>query len=240
LLSAFRPAFEDPEPLVRVESFEALGFLETPQQEILDILVRGLQDKDKRAKQRAIEALERKGAAAKSAAPKLIEILKGPEFELHESAAKTLGAVAGKDKEVKNVLLEALQNDASPGSQIGAADAFAALGSSGVEAIPILVETLRKGTLRKPQQLSRLELSSVCALSEMGTAAEPAVVLLIQILKDAAHPLNDRLLAAHAIGSIGIRRQEAMIALQNIARNEREDPSLRQVTSVSLEKLKKG
>jgi HEAT repeat protein len=240
LLPAMRKAGEDKDPSVRAAFYEGLGRLNGQAEDLLNLLRAGLEDTNILVQKKSIEAIEKKQGAAKTLVPKLVQILKGPQKELHQGAARALGTIAPDDKGTVKALLDALQNESSAGSQIGAAEAFAKIGPSAEEAIPILLQIARKPANKNPPEIGVIERTALYALSGMGAKAQAILPRLIEILKDQSYSEDDRIHACVWMREIGVPRKEAIIALQDIERNQHEPESLRFNAKVSLAVLRKG
>src|SRR5207248_5528736 len=97
------------------------------------------------------------------------------------------------------VLLLALQNQSSLGSQIGAAEAFAKIGPSASEAIPILIDIVRKAPKKSPPKIGELQGMALYALEHMGPRAQAVLPLVVESLKERRYSANDRVGACAAI-----------------------------------------
>jgi hypothetical protein len=238
-LPEIRIGQQDENASVRAAFYECLGWFDAQSLDLLDLLSQGLKDKDISVRKKAIEAVESKERSASHLIPQLIDILRGDEKELHQSAARALGAVAPQDKEVRKVLLQALQNQSSLASQVGAAEALAKIVPPASEAIPILIDIVRKAPKKSPPKIGKLEGMALYALGHMGPSAQAVLPLVIEILKDRAYSESDRVGACATIGEIGVLDKDVIAILEAVERDENESYSLRFNAGLSLAILRR-
>ncbi|MBI4658393.1 MAG: HEAT repeat domain-containing protein [Verrucomicrobia bacterium] len=145
------------------------------------------------------------GEAAKDAEPILLELIRDPNPQTRETAARSLGWIKASPEKAIPALKEAL-NDPAPQVRSAALDGLAKYGEAAREFIPTMIDLLR-GTNGW---------AAANALGDLGPIAEPAVPALVKAIQGSA-----RASAIHALGRIGPAARLAVPALLTAAN----DPS---------------
>ncbi len=231
----------DEDPLVRRAALRALRIIRLPSEQAIPLMAQVLQDADPRvvvhalnsmaelgeegvpvltlaldhpqAKYWACLVLAEIGPAAKSAAPKLVELLKDPEEEVRMQAAIALGEIGPEAAPVAaEPLIVALQEDKAGGVRYGSAFALGKMKAAKAD------EALRAAAAGDD---AFLQLTSVWALMEINpndeSLAEKSVELIIAGLKSEDNPALQHA-AAHLVAESKVSNEkvaEHMIAALN-------------------------
>jgi len=152
--------------------------------------------------------LQRLGGRAKLALPALIKALDDEDKQVWSSAVTAIAAIGPDAKEAIPVLIADLDTSGRrgrrqrDGRQIVMRSAYA-LSRLGPEAIPPLVEALRK-------EDAGLRIGAAHALGPFGAEARAAIPLLINNLADGRDPVSEE--SAHALSQIGPEAGPALVA----------------------------
>lgn len=185
-------------PLVRI-----LGAIGNRSAEVVAPLVDALEDPDAGVRMAAAAGLAKSGEPAVIALRKL---LKGPNAELRNLAAQTLGVMGPMAKVAIPDLESALGAEQAVADS--AAQSLAAMGEPGVEA---LGRGLRRGTAETRCRILRV-------LAGLGEGAFPAKTSILNTLKD-GDPLV-RVGACGALGALGPHGQDTVQPLARMLRDK--------------------
>ncbi|MEP7339924.1 MAG: HEAT repeat domain-containing protein [Acidobacteriota bacterium] len=161
--------------------------------------------------------------------------VKGSEHRVPEKISDELARLAGLDAET----IKAAQNkqriklwkaalDTPEAADRGTV--VMALGQSGSETVPILVEVLVKDPHPQVREFAAI------AISRMGPDAKAAVPALIDALKDLA--IGVRSWSAQALGMIGPEAKAALPALKELSSDDNQE--LRSIAERALQQIKAG
>lgn len=179
---------------VRAITVRALGRIAGPA--AAPDLMRSLDDRNSFVRSAAAASLGAMGKSAAPSAPKLRSLLADSSLGVRIEAARALWQVTGDTTEAVPVLIRALVP--------GVWDAALALGSMGAaasNAVPALVTMMKREKVPRPLRETPV---SALALGQIGAAAVPA---LIPLLQDADPRI--RTSAALALGFAGAHAREA-------------------------------
>jgi HEAT repeat protein len=202
-------------------------------------LVKQLKDGDNDARRAAARALADGGAESKEAVPALIQALKDRDTFVRRFSAQALGEI-GPDAQSAVPALAAALDDPKKEVQSAAAAALSKLGPSGVETLVGIVKNGKKDPLIRRQ--------AITALSNLGTAARPAVPALTELVKEKTSkvkgknpnaPEDLRIEAANALSVLATAEDKETIAtLQALMDKKAKTPrGLRQAANMALRKI---
>jgi HEAT repeat protein len=202
---------------LRREAAYQLSVMNPGAKSALPALIRALDDLDRQVWAFAVTAIARLGPDAAPAIPKLIagiDSRTAPGVRPRDKAQtiqRSAYALARIGDAAKPELLKALKGD-DTGLRIGAAKAFAIIGSSAVEAVPGLIENLGHND---PEVRAEM----VEALVAIGKPAIPSLVSSVGWPDP-----KIRAGSARALGGIGADASEAAPALLKLASEDSEMP----------------
>ncbi len=233
-------ALKDADDVVRQNAAGALGAIRDAS--TAEALTEALSDNAPHVRENAMAALQRLGSIAKSAVPKLIDILSGNDNKMAELAAKVLGAI--QDPRAVPHLGKALRKN-DHALRVEAASALALMGESAKMALKDLLFALQDqrnddtiknntiaalGRIADPKAVPALtyvlyndknvRYNACLALTEIfkavndGDLARSAVPALVQALYDNA--LETRIAAAICLWQIAEYAEGAEQALRDI------------------------
>jgi HEAT repeat protein len=202
---------EDRDPFVRRAAVEALGRRGADAPGAVGAVAECLKDEDEKVQRLAVEALGHFGEAAAHERGQLQALLDNEDTMLRVAAARSLGRIGGSTEHVLLVLMKALES-IHPWTAAEAARAlgeFDELPASAIKALqaataeqqpPPLRVTAAAATWRvtndrelalsvlteviKDSNTGRARTSAACELGAMGSAAEAAVPILLQAIRD--------------------------------------------------------
>jgi HEAT repeat protein len=235
ILSVLLKAMEDPEVEVRRGASTAIGGMKEYAETVVPVLIKALgnQNEDEQVRIHAAHSLGRFEANAKCAIPYLLQALKDKSRSVSDFAGFALGKIGAVDPIVVPALIECLKSDWTAQA---AAGALGDIGPKASEAVPPLIELARlERKNKKGGSQERVREVAVRALGRMGTAARPAVLVLLEILKNRELPSDMRRDAAISLSQISPKSPETMTALREAAKEK--DASLSQVARQMLEKI---
>lgn len=181
---------------------------------VVRALITAIDDEAEEVRRAAVIALEAIGCAAKDAIPALCRALKDPLTA--DVSAHALGTVGKGSTLAVAALREALNSQMALNSEVAyhAAYALGKLRSDAREALPELVEALRKG------KRDSVRYAAADCLPRIGANPSDIVPPLVEALESKDSQLRHR--AIEALGEIGLPAQAAIPALLNRLKN-RED-----------------
>jgi 3-methyladenine DNA glycosylase AlkD len=165
-------SLEDPDPVVRKESAQALGCIGKEATTAIPALTQTLGDEKKWVRIAAAWALGRIGPEA---IPSLTQALENQDANIRAAAAWGLGYIGSEANESIPVLIQALGDEDETVCQAAAW----ALGGIGSAAVPTLIQVLEDKDLD-----ADLRKYAAIALGQAGTEAEEAIPNLILALED--------------------------------------------------------
>ncbi|MEO8347407.1 MAG: HEAT repeat domain-containing protein [Acidobacteriota bacterium] len=200
-ISELRSKLRDPDMSVRLAAVEKLGALPPTSQEAVDALIEALADSAPLVRRFAAYGLSDVKSPSPSMLIALAKLLKDPELEPRESAARSLAALAPRApaEAVKDLaaLLAAAAGDKDETVRTHVLEALGGLGAPGALQVPGVKPALERG-LRDPN--GQVRVAAAAAIGKLGVRVPGTVGLLIKALAD---PLHDV-------------RKEAVIALEKM------------------------
>lgn len=200
-IADLRAKLRDPEMSVRLAAVEQLGPRAPESQEAVDALVQALGDPAPLVRRFAAYGLSEVKAPAPSMLIALAGLLKDPELEPRDSAARALASLALRvpAEAVRDLApqLAAAVGDKEESVRAHAVEALGGLGAPGGLLVPAVTPALERA-LRDPS--GQVRGTAAAAIGKLGSSVPGTVALLIQALAD---PLHDV-------------RKEAVIALEKI------------------------
>jgi hypothetical protein len=166
------------------------------------------------------------GPHAKRAVPRLIQLLRTDAIERH-LAIETLANIGPAASNALPTLCEMLRCP-DRFAHTGTAKAIWAIGRDTNRVLQVLLEAAQR-----PSKMEALNAPGV--LSEMGSAASPAVPVLLSILNDPSRDIDVRENIAWALGDIGLNEPAVISAL--LAGMEDPNPGVQQTCAFSLWRL---
>lgn len=186
-------------------------------------LVKGLADKDGRARAEAADQLGLIGRAAKAAVPALEKTLADSDVLVRVSAAEALLRIEPRRPAAVPVLIDCLTHSQA-NFRRAAADALGNSGADAATAVPALAAAVKDGD-------PDVRWSAAAALGRIGPAAKSSVPALIEALKDRTVAA----MAADALGGIGPDAQAAIGALAKLV--EADDKNARWPAALALVRI---
>jgi HEAT repeat protein len=189
-------------PNVRLSAVKALGKLGWLAKDALPNLTGALNDADAKVREAAAQSI---GQLGPDAVPTLAEMLSHADKYVRRNAVWGLGKLGPLAKSVLTALCHSLQ-DHDPRTASGAAQALGNMGADGADAVPALAEAMRGTNIvlcrlaaKALSQIGRPSLPTLIthlrhhdafvrgeaavALGWMGTAAAPAVMHLVEVMR---------------------------------------------------------
>jgi HEAT repeat protein len=153
----------------------------------------------------AAQILGQIGPRADAAVPALLETLHDADPQVRATAALSLGRIGTRIDEVVPALAKML---ARPGDRISALKGIFQLRGKAKDAIPAIVEVMRKDADGEARW------HAAEALAKMGPAAQPALPQLIEALNDEVPAVRSH--AAESLGRIGPEAKSSLPALRGL------------------------
>ena len=161
----------------RAASAELIGYIDSPDQELVTTLLYALSDPEDLVQEKVAEALGKFGTNAIDAVPYLEELLEAVDLDLQLAAAKALWQITGENQAV----LSTLHGLVSSGNQFTSPPAALLLWELTGDAQRTLPTLLEAST---DQLLLGEQVQTIEAIGQMGPAAIPAIPTLLAILDD--------------------------------------------------------
>ncbi|MCI0379319.1 MAG: HEAT repeat domain-containing protein [Gemmataceae bacterium] len=181
----FLEQVKDKDRNVRRAVVVGVGLFEGDSKIAVPALIEALKDPDVAPNERetpishaALVSLRQIGIAAKEASPVLFQLAKGNDFEL---ARRAIGSLAYIDPENPNLVplyLEILTDPKRPALRQSAAYGLSKLGVNGKEAIPALMDALKRADDGNESDSKYTKGAIFQALGSMGSAAKQAAPLI--------------------------------------------------------------
>ena len=185
-------------------------------------LAQQLADEDAHVRRQAARTLGELGSEAKAAVPALSKALHDNDADVRRLVAYALGQI-GTDASSALEDLKKTLTDRDQRVGLTVAYAIGSIDNRNPAVIPLLSAAARTGDVR-----------AIIALGRMGSAAQPAVPILIQALRERRYSLI-RLKAAEALAEIGMSAQAAVGALREATQDR--DTNVRQAAQRALEAI---
>jgi HEAT repeat protein len=232
-LKTLQEGLNDPKPAVREHTAHALALMGPKAAAAAASLAKLCAERAKEVREAAYSALEKIGANVP--AEPILALLTNDDPDISRNAAEALSWLQPKDPSALPLLLAALTNSKlvqkNPETAVyvrnTAAVALGGLGAKAKEAIPALVDAVKKAdaeelrrTLEPGKAKGRRHVFESGAMQALWRIGKPAVPALVPLLKDKEPAV--RWQAAVILGGIGPDAREALPALQSALENERD------------------
>jgi HEAT repeat protein len=232
-LKTLQEGLNDPKPAVREHTTYALALMGPKAAPAAAALARLCAERTKEVREAAYSALEKIGPSVP--VEPILALLTNDDPDICRDAAEALSWLKPKDPAALPLLLAALTNtklaQKSPDTAVyvrnTAAAALGALGENAKEAIPTLVNAVKKAdaeelrrTLEPGKGKGRRRVFESGAMQALRRIGKPAVPALVPLLKDKQPAV--RWQAAVILGGIGPDAKEALPDLQTAVETERD------------------
>ena len=215
----------DTDLYVRAEAIRALGRIG---RDAVPHLIKLLKkDSEELTRADAATALGEIGKDARAAVPALVEGLHERKDIVRLVVARAVGKMYVADKQLKTALealLECATTDRSESVRISAVRTLATVGP---EAVPTLIQVLRKDSDWGARD------SAAQGLGDFGKEAPEAALALVEALRDQKVPV--RIHAAEALGKIAARDEKVVNALEQALNDDNE--YVRKAAQEALQKI---
>lgn len=206
----------DRDNAVRYEAARGLGNAGTPYREsAIAPLVTLLDDPDGAVRQEAARSLGLFGGMARSAVPKLVEVLE-ENYEAATALAKISPEVL-RDQ-IPRLARVLKSQEAKSSVRVSAAEALASLGADAAPGVPALVDALQ-------DRDNYVRFAVTRALGDVGPAAKAAIPALSDAMKDGNSLVRRN--AAIAVWKIDGRADLAVPVLGDYVKDKRNEPFFR-------------
>jgi len=217
---------KDPDPEVRAEAAQALGWAGPPAKTTIGPLIEMVNDTEqsRSCRRAAIAALVSIDPDSREVVDALIGACKDPDIS--GVAAMHLSHYRRDARRGVPVLAEVLEQDEPPGWREDIAAALGRIGGDAKQAVPALIHVAKTD--------NRVLTPPACieALGSIGAESPQAVSFLVEVLADGQDPVLRRE-AAEALGRLGPKARDAVPHLVK-ALASAEDPGLRRAAAAAL------
>jgi HEAT repeat protein len=232
-LKTLQEGLNDPKPAVREHTAYALALMGPKAIPAAPVLAKLCAERTKEVREAAYSALEKIGPSVPS--EPILALLTNDDPDISRDAAEALSWLKPKDPAALPLLLAALTNtkldqkhpDTALFVRNTAAVALGGLGEKAKEAIPTLVDAVKRAdaeelrrTLEPGKAKGRRHIFESGAMQALRRIGKPAVPALVPLLKDKAPAV--RWQAAVILGGIGPDAKEALPDLQAALESERD------------------
>jgi hypothetical protein len=227
----------DDAAIVRRQVVSAVGRICPTSDELLPLLLAGLDDGDQQVQVLAAMRLGEMEARAKQAVSRLLEHLtSGKDVETRQEIIYALSKIAPQDDHVADAMISLLMDKDQTILRANAATALGSMQTRHAETVSALLSAFASEDERSRKETHELRRATLVALGKKGTSAQKAIPLLTTVVSNHRLEPDLRAAAAASLGQIGVRSKEVLAVLKAA---ENDDQSLvSQAAGKALEQLK--
>ncbi len=219
---------DEPSFNFRAKAVEALGEIAPQADEVLDLLMKAVNDKESDVRSQAVTVMGKMPARAKTVVPILVKSLRDGNGNVRRAAATALGQLGS---EAKPAILELLNISADVDGRVRK-EAIEALDRIAPETEDLFIVVSKAKDDKYPAVRSQ----AATVMGKMRARAKTVVPILIAALRDES--ANVRQAAATALGQLG---PEAKVAVSGLVEALRDgDGRVRKEATIALGKIGPG
>jgi HEAT repeat protein len=220
--AALGDALSDPAPGVSQTAVQALAKLGASAEEATPALAKALSNRNLQLREAAAKTLGQIGPQAKAAVPALTAALRDRMANVASAAALALGSIGDAARPAVPALIQALKNPAVAAS---AAQVLCHFPHDAATAVPAIVEHL--ASTEGDRNLGYARGQVIQSLGALGPSAQPAVPMLVRILRNNEEHSDNRQAAAEVLKQIGPAAKEAVAPLIEHLKDKNATPQSR-------------